>query len=308
MDSPESAAAAAPPFVGFVGSKATLDVALRPAGAPWRCANAEAGIADLVARLQPLAPQLIVLKATSGLERLAVAALALAGLSVAVVNPRHLAQGRDFAKATGRLAKTDALDAAVRAHVAEAIRPVPRSLSDAVSQALAALVERRRQLVGMLTAEKNRLGQALPPVRPTVAAHIAWLEKALKELDADLDQTLRAYPLWREREALLRSVPGIGPTVALTLLAHRPELGQGPVKHVATWVGLAPLNRDRGAWRGSLSHLGRSTPGALLGAVHGGAVHGGASGRAPQSGPARPLRAADGARQAQAGRLDCLYA
>jgi transposase len=155
------------------------------------------------------------------------------------------------AKATGQLAKTDALDAAALAHFAEAIRPQPRPLPDAQSQALAALVERRRQVVGMLTAEKNRLGQALPAVRPQVAAHIAWLQQALKALDAELDQLLRASPLWRERDQLLRSVPGVGPTVSLTLLAHLPELGQGSPKHIATLVGLAPLNRDSGAWRGT---------------------------------------------------------
>jgi transposase len=235
-------------FAGIDVSKTALDVALRPEGAPWRCANDEAGIADLVGRLQPLGPRLIVLEATGGLERLVVAALALAGLPVAVVNPRHV---RDFAKASGRLAKTDALDAAALAHFAAALQPQPRPLPDAQEQALAALVERRRQVVGMLTAEKNRFQQALPAVRAKVAAHIAWLEQALAELDAELDQTLRASPLWRERDQLLRSVPGVGPTVALTLLAHLPELGQGSVKHVATLVGLAPLNRDSGAWRGS---------------------------------------------------------
>jgi transposase len=149
------------------------------------------------------------------------------------------------------LAKTDALDAAVLAHCAEALRPEPRPLPEAQRQALAALVERRHQVVVMLTAEKNRHQQALPTVRPKVAAHIAWLEQALKELDAELDQTLHASPLWRERDQLLRSVPGVGPTVSLTLLAHLPELGQGAVKHVATLVGLAPLNRDSGAWRGT---------------------------------------------------------
>jgi transposase len=186
-----------------------------------------------------------VLEATGGLERLVVAALALAGLPLAVANPRQV---RDFAKATGRLAKTDALDAAALAHFAEAIHPEPRPLPDAASQALAALVERRRQVVGMVTAEKYRHQQALPPVRAKVAAHIAWLEQALKELDTELDQTLRASPLWREQ--LLRSMPGVGPTVSLTLLAHLPELGSGSVKRVATLVGLAPLNRDSGAWRG----------------------------------------------------------
>ena len=242
------AAPVAAVFAGIDVSKTALDVALRPEGSSWRCANDEAGIADLVGRLQPLGPQLIVLEATGGLERLVVAALALAGLPVAVVNPRHV---RDFAKVSGRLAKTDALDAAALAHFAAALQPEPRPLPDAQEQALAALVERRRQVVGMLTAEKNRFQQALPAVRAKVAAHIAWLEQALAELDAELDQLLRASPLWRERDQLLRSVPGVGPTVALTLLAHLPELGHGSVKHVATLVGLAPLNRDSGAWRGS---------------------------------------------------------
>jgi transposase len=180
MDTHEPAVVAASTCVGIDVSKATLDVALRPGGEAWRCPNDEDGIAALLERLQPLVPHLIVLEATGGLERLVVAALALAGLPLAVVNPRQV---RDFAKATGHLAKTDALDAAVLAHFAEAIRPQLRPLPDAQSQALAALVERRRQLVGMLTAEKNRLGQALgqalPPVRPKVAAHIAWLEQAV---------------------------------------------------------------------------------------------------------------------------------
>jgi transposase len=248
MDTPESTAPAAAIFAGIDVSKAALDVALRPGGEPWRCANDEVGIAELVGRLRPLGPELIVLEATGGLERLVVTALALAGLPVAVVNPRQV---RDFAKATGRLAKTDALDAGVLAHFAAAIHPAPRPLPDAQSQALAALVERRRQLVGMLTAEKNRFQQALPAVRAQVAAHIQWLEQALAEVDGELDQTLHASPLWRERDQLLRSVPGVGPTVSLTLLAHLPELGQGSGKHLATLVGLAPLNRDSGAWRGS---------------------------------------------------------
>jgi transposase len=248
METQERATTTRSPFVGIDVSKAMLDVAVRPTGAAWRCPNDETGIAELVGRLQPLAPQLLVLEATGGLERLVVAALALAQLPVAVVNPRQV---RDFAKATGQLAKTDALDAAALAHFAEAIHPEPRPLPDQESQALAALVERRRQVVGMLTAEKNRLQQALPAVRPKVAAHIAWLEQARDELDRDLDEMLRASPLWREREALRLRVPGVGPVVSLTLLAHLPELGRGSAKHVATLVGLAPLNRDSGTWRGT---------------------------------------------------------
>jgi transposase len=243
-----AAARGAAAFAGIDVSKTRLDVAVRPQGALWHPANDEAGIAELVGRLQPLEPQLIVLEATGGLERLVVAALALAGLPVAVANPRQV---RDFAKATGRLAKTEALDAAALAHFAEALQPQPRALPDAHEQALAALVERRRQVVGMLTAEQNRFQQALPAVRATVAAHIAWLEQARAELDRELDQTRRASPLWCERHQLLRSVPGVGPTVALTVLAHLPELGHGSVTQVATLVGLAPLNRDSGVWRGS---------------------------------------------------------
>jgi transposase len=238
--------------VGIDVSKAALDVALRPGRDAWRCANDEAGGAELVDRLRPLGPQLMVLEATGGLERLVVASLALAGLPIAVVNPRQV---RDFAKATGRLAKTDPLDAAVLAHFAEAIRPKPRSLADAQSQALAALVERRQQVVGLLTAEKNRLQQALSPVRPKVAAHIAWLEQALKDLDGELDQMLHASWCGANGGANVSSCcavcPGSAPTVSLTVLAHLPELGQGSCKHSATVVGLASLKRDSGAWRGT---------------------------------------------------------
>ena len=240
----------APPqrFVGIDVSKACLDVAVRPSGAVWQTTNYEAGLAEVVGRLQPLEPELVVLEATGGLERAAVAALALVGLPVVVVNPRQV---RDFAKATGRLAKTDALDAAALAHFAQAVHPPPRPLPHAHSQQLAAQVGGRPQLVGMLTAEKNRAHQALGAVRAQVQAHIRWLEQALAELDQDLDQTLQASPLWRAREQVLRGVPGVGPVVARTLLADLPELGQLSTKRLAALVGLAPLNRDSGAWRGT---------------------------------------------------------
>jgi transposase len=251
MDTPGGAAAAAPIFVGIDVSKAALDVALRPADereVPQRGANDEAGLAALVGRLQPRGPQLIVLEATGGWERGVAAALALAGLPVVVVNPPQV---RDCAKAIGQLAKTDALDATVLAHFAAAIQPAPRPLPDAQSRALAALGERRRQLVGMLTAEKNRAQRPLPAVRAKVMAHVRWLEQALAEVDAELDQTLQASPLWRERDQVLRSVPGVGPAVSLTLLAHLPDLGHGSSKRLTTLVGLAPLNRASGAWGGS---------------------------------------------------------
>ena len=257
MDTTTRLATVATICVGIDVSTATLDVALRPSGAPWRRTNDEAGIAAGIGRLQPLAPHLLVWEATGGLERLAVAALALAGLPGGVVHPRQV---RECAKATGRLATTDALAAAALAHCAEALRPPRRPLPDAQRQALAALVERRPQVGGRLTAEKHRWQQALPAVRATGAAHLAWLEQALAEVDGELDQMLRAGPVWHARDERLRSVPGVGPTVARTLLAHRPALGLGAVKHLAPLVGLAPLNRDSGAWRGSRTSWGGRRP------------------------------------------------
>jgi transposase len=242
-----TAESTAPGFVGIDVAKGWLDVAVRPSGEHWRVANTAAELLTLVERLRTLAPQLIVLEATGGYERTAVAALATAGLPVVVVNPRQV---RDFAKATGRLAKTDALDAQVLAHFAEAVHPEPRPLSDEATQQLAALLERRAQVVGMLTAEKNRRQQAVARVRPLIEAHIAWLEAALGELNQDLDQALHASPLWRARDDLLRSVPGVGPILSLTLLADLPELGTLSHKQLAALVGVAPLNRDSGFSRG----------------------------------------------------------
>jgi transposase len=237
----------APVTVGIDVAKAQLDVAVRPTGDQWPVANDEAGVAALAARLVALGPALVVLEATGGLERLAAAALAAAGLPVAVVNPRQV---RDFAKAVGQLAKTDALDAALLARFAADVRPEPRPLPDAAQQELAALLARRRQVVAMLTAERQRLQTARPPVRARVQAHIRWLQAELGALDDDLGQTLRASPVWREKEHLLRSVPGVGPVVALTLLAELPELGTLDRKRVAALVGLAPLACDSGTLRG----------------------------------------------------------
>jgi transposase len=178
-----------------------------------------------------------------------VAALAVGGLPVAVVNPRQV---HDFAKATGQLAKTDALDAVVLARFAQVIEPPARALPDAQTQQLAGLVERRRQLVGMLTAERNRRHAAtLEVVRAHLSAHITWLEQALADLDRDLDELLHASPVWREQDACLRQVPGVGPVVSRTLIAELPELGHGSSKGIAMLVGVAPLNRDSGAWRGT---------------------------------------------------------
>ena len=189
-------------------------------------------------QLEELSPALVVLEASRGLELALVASLGAAGLPVVVVNPRQV---RDFARATGKLAKTDALDAQVLALFAERVQPTPRPLPDADALALSGLMARRRQLVAMIVAERNRLDRALPPVRPGIQEHIAWLEEKLKELEGELRGRLQQSALWRERENLLRSVPGIGPVVTLTLLADLPELGTMNRKQIAALVGVAPL-------------------------------------------------------------------
>lgn len=234
-------------YVGIDVAKAQLDVAVRPDGAQWVAANDEAGIAGLVARLGALAPALIVLEATGGRELPLVAALSASGLPVAVVNPRQV---RDFAKAVGQLAKTDALDARVLARFAEVVRPAPRPLPDAEAQRLSALLARRRQLVAMLTAERQRLDTAQDPVRARVQAHIDWLAQELADQDGALRAALQASPAWREKEDLLRGVPGVGPVLAVTLLAELPELGALGRKQIAALVGVAPLNCESGTLRG----------------------------------------------------------
>lgn len=234
--------------VGIDVAKAALDVAVRPSGEERHLANAPAGIAEIVQWLHALHPQVIVVEATGGYETALVAELGNAGLPVAVVNPRQV---RDFARATGRLAKTDRLDAQVLAHFGQVIRPTPRPLPDEAAQALAALVERRRQLVAMRTAEGNRLAATpVAAVQVRIQAHLAWLERELRELDGELRERLRASPLWREQDDLLQSVPGIGPTISLTLLASLPELGRLSHGQLAALVGVAPLNRDSGTVRG----------------------------------------------------------
>jgi transposase len=234
-------------YVGIDVAKAQLDVAVRPDGAQWVAANDEAGIAGLVARLGALAPALIVLEATGGRELPLAAALVAAGLPVAVVNPRQV---RDFARAVGQLAKTDALDARVLARFAEVVRPAPRPLPDAQAQQLSALLARRRQLVSMLTAERQRLDTAADPVRARVQAHIDWLAQELADLDGELRAALQASPAWRAKEDLLRGVPGVGPVLAVTLLAELPELGELGRKQIAALVGVAPLNCESGTLRG----------------------------------------------------------
>ncbi len=235
------------PYIGIDVAKAHLDLAIHLSGEPWRVANDEAGISAIMTDLRELAPTLVVLEATGGLELPLTVALAAAGLPVAVVNPRQV---RDFAKATGRLAKTDRLDARVLAHFAHGVRPTPRPLPDAQTQELAALVTRRHQLVQMLTAEKNRLASTRPPLGQRVQAHIGWLEQELDDTDKRLSNTVRDSPLWRAKDDLLQSVKGVGPVVSITLMAELPELGTMRHQQIAGLVGLAPLNRDSGLLRG----------------------------------------------------------
>lgn len=233
--------------IGIDVSKTRLDVAVRPTGTAWHTGNDPTGIATLVEQVTALAPTHIVLEATGGLEAPVATALATAGLPVAVVNPRQV---RDFAKAVGQLAKTDALDAAVLAQFGEAVRPTPRPMPDAQAQHLSALLTRRTQLVEMLTAERNRLGSTPAPLQAGVARHVTWLRTELAAVEQELAQAVQASPVWQAREALLRSVPGVGPVVALTLIADLPELGVLDSKRTAALVGVAPFNRDSGRFRG----------------------------------------------------------
>jgi len=249
-------------FVGIDVSKDTLDIAVRPSALRWQLANDDAGIRDLVSRLAELSATLVVLEATGGYEHPAAAALAGAGAGVVIANPRQI---RDFARATGQLAKTDAIDAGILALFAERVRPEPRALPDEARQMLEALVTRRRQVTEMLVAEKNRLGHARRPVRRGITAHIRWLERQLSDVDRDLDEAIRQSPLWRSQDDLLQSVPGGGPITSRTLLAQLPELGLLDRKEIAALVGVAPLARDSGTLRGRRTIWGgRATVRAVL--------------------------------------------
>ena len=251
-----------PRFVGIDVSKAQLDVAVRPTGKRWTLPYDQTGIEGLIPQIVDLEPALVLLEATGGLELPLVAALAAAALPVVVVNPRQV---RDFAKATGTLAKTDALDAGVLAHFADAVRPEVRPLKDSETQVLNSLTARRHQVMTMLVSEKNRLGTAIGAVSPRIEAHIAWLEQELSDLDKGLRQTLRRSPVWREKDDLLRTVPGVGEQISLTLLANLPELGTLNRRQIAALVGVAPYNRDSGTLRGKRAVWGgRSRVRAVL--------------------------------------------
>jgi transposase len=238
----ETASASA--FVGIGVAKHRLDVFARPTNEHWIVAHDDGALPALIQRLAELRPVLVVLEATGGLQAHVAAELAAAGLPVAVVNPRQV---RDFARATGKLAKTDRLDAAAIACFAEAVRP----LDDAASLALKALVARRRELVAMRVAETNRLGAtSTERVRQSLLAVIEALERQIAALDGDIDRQIQGNPAWRAREDLLRTVPGVGPTTARTLIAELPELGALTRRRIAALVGVAPMSRDSGQMRG----------------------------------------------------------
>jgi transposase len=235
-------------YVGIDVAKDRLDVNVRPAGEAFAVARDGEGLAQLVARLKALAPTLVVLEATGGFETAVAAALGAAQLPLAVVNPRQI---RDFARAVGRLAKTDALDAAVIAHFAQAVRPQPRPLADAQARALGELVTRRRQIIEMIGAERNRRRQlSTRRLLKAIDRHLAHLQKELSKLEQDLGDTIRGTPAWRASEDLLTSAPGIGDKVARTLISGLAELGSLDRKKIVALVGIAPFNRDSGTLRG----------------------------------------------------------
>lgn len=234
-------------FIGVDVSKAQLDVGILPGQSTLSVSNSPAGITRLVQRLGKLKPVLVVLEATGGLEVPLTAALATAGLPVAVVNPRH---ARDFARATGQLAKTDRLDALMLARFAQSVRPPVRPLKDVERQKLNGLLTRRRQLVNMIVAENNRRYRAPAAVLPDIKAHIEWLEQRLKDFETRLADAVANTPEWRETDTLLRSVPGVGPVLSTTLLAELPELGSLTRRQIAALVGVAPINHDSGTHRG----------------------------------------------------------
>jgi transposase len=234
-------------FVGIDVSKDSLEVALRPSNTVQSFTNDDEGIAQLIESLRPQQPALIVLEATGKYERPVARALAVEGLPFNIINPR---QGRAFARATGVLAKTDRIDALLLARFAEVLQPEARSLKDEQTEALSDLVIRRRQIVEMITAEKNRLALATKRVRRDIQVHIRWMEKRLEDINDDIDELIRQSPLWREKDKLLQSVTGVGPVLASTILASLPELGTLNRKQIAALVGVAPFNRESGRYKG----------------------------------------------------------
>jgi transposase len=245
-------------FIGIDVAKRQLDVGARPGGARWTATNDGAGIAGVIERLRTEgAVALIVIEATGGYEIPLVAALSAAQLPVVVVNPRQVG---DFARAVGKLAKTDAIEAAILAHFAEAVRPEPRALPDDFTQERQGWLARRRQLLEMVLAEEQRLALAPPTIRAQIQQHVEWLRRQLRDVDTQLQNAIRQSPLWRETEDLLRTAPGVGPVLATTLLADLPELGRLNRRQIAALVGVAPLNWDSGQQRGTRHIWGGRAP------------------------------------------------
>ncbi|MGB2833753.1 MAG: IS110 family transposase [Methylotenera sp.] len=234
-------------YIGIDVSKANLDIDAYPRAHRARFNNDETGRRQLVSVLKGLQPKLIVLEATGGLESAIARELAMAGLAVAVINPR---QARDFAKALGVLAKTDQVDALVLARFAEAIKPEVRALKECEVMALDSVLTRRRQLVDMITAESNRHAQAPSKIAKQIAKHLSWLNKRLDEADDDLDDAIRQSPLWQAKANLMMSILGVGRVTATTLLAALPELGALSRREISALVGVCPFNRDSGGYRG----------------------------------------------------------
>jgi transposase len=245
-------------LIGIDVAKRELEVAERPSGARWSARNDAIGIAALIERIRAAGPAaLIVVEATGGYEIPLVAAVTAAQLPVVVVNPRQV---RDFARAVGKLAKTDRIDADVLAHFAEAVRPEPRGVPDEVTQTLQGWLARRRQLLEMLTAEEQRLAASGRAVRPHIQQHVEWLRHQLRDVETELQTLIRTSPVWRESENLLRSTPGVGPVFATTVLADLPELGRLNRRQIAALVGVAPLNWDSGQQRGTRHIWGGRAP------------------------------------------------
>ena len=234
-------------WIGIDVSKDQLDVALGVEGAAWSVPNDEGGISELVAALRGQPCALVVLEATGGFEMPAASALVAAGVPTVIIKPRQV---RDFARATGQLAKTDRLDARILALFAERVRPEVRPLQDHDARLLDALMTRRRQLLDMITAERNRLGFAAPPLKKSIEKHIRWLQRELNGVDTDLGKAIEASSSWRAKETLFRSVPGVGPVLSRTLIAELPELGRLSRKEIAALVGVAPMARDSGKQHG----------------------------------------------------------
>jgi transposase len=250
----------APLWIGIAVAKLQLDIAIGADGDSWSVANNDVGIETLCQDLRNRNCGLVVLEATGGFEIAVVSALAAAGIPVVVANPRQV---RNFARATGQLAKTDRLDARVLALFAERVRPEVRALPDDAARLLDALITRRRQISGMIVAEHNRLGFAPAPLKKSIDKHIRWLERELDSVDGDLSKAIQASPVWRAKEELYRGIPGIGPVISRTLIADLPELGRLTHRQIASLVGLAPLAHDSGSMKGKRMILADARPYAV---------------------------------------------